>query len=163
LTADTAQKKLRRMALQILEQHYDAPELVLLGIKERGMIIARHVECYLAEYYKGSVVLASLQIDKKQPGDVLIDPLIDFNDKVVILIDDVANTGRTMLYALKPLLNSYPKKIQTLALVERTYKSFPIALDYIGLSVATRLDEYIYVASEDSNAISAYLDTISAK
>ena len=73
------------------------------------------------------------------------------------MIDDVANSGKTMLYALKPLLDQYPKKIQTLALVERTHKTFPVQVDYIGMSVSTTLDEHIYVEVEKDEITGAYM------
>ena len=83
---------------------------------------------------------------------------MDFNDKTIVLIDDVANSGRTMLYALKPLLLQLPKKIQTLALVERTHKSFPVDVDYVGLSVSTTTDENIVVEVENGEVMGAWLD-----
>ncbi|MGH2647157.1 MAG: phosphoribosyltransferase family protein, partial [Ginsengibacter sp.] len=64
---------------------------------------------------------------------------------VVIIIDDVANTGKTLLYAIKPFMKFYPKKIQVLVLVERSYKEFPVAPDYVGLSISTTADELIIV------------------
>lgn len=83
---------------------------------------------------------------------------MDFNDTTIILIDDVANSGRTMLYALKPLLEQYPKKIQTLALVERTHKTFPLDVDYVGISVSTTLDEHIYVEVENDAVTGAWIE-----
>jgi pyrimidine operon attenuation protein/uracil phosphoribosyltransferase len=82
---------------------------------------------------------------------------IDFNNKIVLLVDDVTNSGRTLLYALKPLLNYYPKRIQTMSLVERMHKSFPLNIDYIGLSIATTLQEHIQVEVEDGNVSGAYI------
>ncbi len=82
---------------------------------------------------------------------------MDFNDKVIIIIDDVANSGRTVLYALKPFLDFYPKKIQTLVLVERRHNSFPVRPDYIGLSVATTLQEHIFVEVDSEKVVGAYL------
>ncbi|HRE64013.1 MAG TPA: phosphoribosyltransferase, partial [Ferruginibacter sp.] len=71
--------------------------------------------------------------------------------------DDVANSGRTMLYALKPLLEKHPAQIQTLALVERTHKLFPIAVDYVGHSVATHTNETIIVKVENGEVLGAEL------
>ena len=72
-------------------------------------------------------------------------PLKDLENKVIIIIDDVANTGRTIFYAIKPLLNILPKKIEVAVLVDRQHKSFPIKVDYKGLSLATTLHENIDV------------------
>jgi pyrimidine operon attenuation protein/uracil phosphoribosyltransferase len=112
----------------------------------------------LQEVFKGEIIVTALSLDKKNPAIVTIEPAIDFNDKVILLIDDVANSGKTMLYALKPLLETYPKKIQTLALLERTHKSFPIDLDYVGLSISTTLDEHIFVEVDGTDVIGAWME-----
>jgi pyrimidine operon attenuation protein/uracil phosphoribosyltransferase len=157
VTKEIADKKLRRIALELVERNYDERQLVLMGIKENGMVIAAKIAAYLKDSFKGEVIVTSLSLDKKQPSEIRIEPTIDFNNKVVVLIDDVANSGRTMLYSLQPLLKTYPKKIQTAALVERTHKSFPIALDYVGLSISTTLDEHIYVEVQDGEVLGAWV------
>ena len=82
---------------------------------------------------------------------------VSLKDKYIILIDDVANSGQTMLYALTPLLSQHPAEIQTLALVERTHKLFPIAVDYVGLSIASGWKEYIEVLIKDGEVQGAKL------
>ena len=99
-----------------------------------------------------------LGINKKHPEAVTLSVTMDFNDKTIVLIDDVANSGRTMLYALKPLLEQYPKKIQTLALVERTHKTFPVDMDYVGFSVSTTLDEHIFVEVGNGAVTGAWIE-----
>ena len=158
MTAEVANKKLRRMALQVVEQNYNETQLILIGIKASGSVIAEKISQYLKEVFNGEVVLLELSIDKKNPLQVSLNAAIDFNGKNIILIDDVANSGRTMLYALKPLLEQLPKKIQTLALVERTHKSFPVDVDYVGLSVSTTLDEHIVVEVTDGEVTGAWMD-----
>lgn len=159
LTAAVAEKKLRRMALEIAERNYNEPQLILIGIKEQGSVIAKKICGYLKANFKGEVIVIELGIDKKKPAAVTLSTAMDFNDKAIILIDDVANSGRTMLYALKPLLEQYPKKIQTLALVERTHKTFPVSVDYVGFSVSTTLDEHIYVEEKDGEILGAWIET----
>lgn len=158
LSAEVADKKLRRMALQVAEQNYDATQLVLVGIKANGIFIAEIISKYLKEVFKGEVRVLELSMDKKKPSAISLDKKMDFNGKTILLIDDVANSGRTMLYALKPLLEQLPQKIQTLALVERTHKTFPIDVDYIGLSVSTTTDEHIYVEVKDGVVEGAWMD-----
>jgi len=158
LTKEIAEKKLRRMALEICERNYNETGLLIIGIKGSGMVVAEKISAYLKETFKGNVQLLSLSIDKKHPGDVTIEPAADFANRVVVLIDDVANSGRTMLYALKPLLDVHPKKIQTLALVARTHKSFPVDVDYTGLSVSTNLDEHIYVEVDAGEVLGAWME-----
>lgn len=158
MTTEVANKKLRRMALQVVEQNYDEPQLVLIGIKHSGSVIAGKIHQYLKEVFRGEVIVLELTIDKKHPLDVSLDSDMDLHDKTIVLIDDVANSGRTMLYALKPLLNQLPKKIQTLALVERTHKSFPVDVDYVGFSVSTTLDEHILVEVDGGEVTGAWLN-----
>ena len=158
LSKEVAGKKLRRMALEICERNYNESELLLIGIKESGMALAEKISAYIKDTFSGKVSVHSLTIDKKTPAAVQITPPADCKDRVVVLIDDVANSGRTMLYALQPLLATYPKKIQTLALVERTHKSFPVDIDYTGLSVSTGADEHIYVEVEAGEVMGAWME-----
>lgn len=146
------------MALEVLEQQYRTPELLLLGIRENGFTIARMLGDYLATDYQGNLQVGSIVMDKRHPADIRMEPPIPLEGKVVILIDDVANSGRTMLYALKALLDEYPVAIQTLALVERTHKSFPVALDYVGLSLSTTPDQHIYVEVAADEITGAWMD-----
>lgn len=157
LSKEAAEKKLCRMALQIAERNYGETQLVLAGIKENGVIIAQKMATYLADNFKGELILTELSINKVHPAAVKLIPDINLNNKTVLLIDDVANSGRTMLYALQPLLTSYPKSIQTLVLVERTHKSFPIALDYVGLSFSTTLDEHVNLEVQDGIILGAWM------
>lgn len=158
LSAEVADKKLRRMALQVAEQNHSAKQLVLIGIKTSGSVIAEKISSYLKEVYKGEVIVMELSLDKKKPSVITLDKKMDFNGKTIVLIDDVANSGRTMLYALKPLLEQLPEKIQTLALVERTHKTFPIDVDYVGVSVSTTTNEHIYVEVKNNEVTGAWMD-----
>lgn len=157
LTKDVAEKKLQRIAYEIVERNAGEKEILLAGIKENGLVIANKMKQLLEPILKENVNVISVSIDKKQPDEVLLYPAIYINDKIVILVDDVANSGKTLLYSLKPFLMSYPKKIQTLVLVERTHKAFPVNSDYVGLSVATTLQEHIIVEVKDDNIEGAYL------
>lgn len=157
LSKEIAAKKIRRMAMQVAERNHDKKGLVLIGIKENGIVIAQILAIYLKEVFTGSIQIVSLSLDKKKPSGIQLSESINFNHQTVILIDDVANSGRTMLYALKPLLEQYPASIQTLALVERTYKLFPIAMDYVGYSVATTADQMIVVQVEGGEVLGAYI------
>jgi pyrimidine operon attenuation protein/uracil phosphoribosyltransferase len=158
LTAEVADKKLRRMALQVVEQNYTETQLVLIGIKNNGTVIAEKVSQFIKEVFSGEVLVLELSLDKKNPLTISLNADMVFNDKTIVLIDDVANSGRTMLYALKPLLQQLPKKIQTLALVERTHKSFPVDVDYVGFSVSTSAHENIKVEVENGEVVGAWLD-----
>ena len=69
----------------------------------------------------------------------------ELKNKTVIIVDDVANTGRTLFYAFKPFMGILVKKMQVAVLVDRKHKSFPIQVDYVGLSLATTLNDNIDV------------------
>ena len=158
MNKETADKKLRRMALEVAERNFDNDSLVLIGIRENGIHIARKIAEYLQPVFTGKIQVVELWLDKKNPGEIKLSEDINFNDKSILLIDDVANSGRTMLYALKPLLQHKPKQIETLALVERTHKKFPIAVDYIGLSISTSLQEHIIVDVENGEIAGARME-----
>ncbi len=157
LTREVASKKLRRMAYEILENNAGESGLVLAGIRESGSVIARNMESLLREIGGISTELITLNLDKKLPMEVTMSRTLPLDGKVIIVIDDVANSGKTLLYAMKPFLEFHPKKIQVLVLVERTHKTFPVKPDYVGLSVATTLQEHIFVEVEGDQVTGAYL------
>ena len=157
LSKEVIEKKLRRMAYEILENNIDETEIILAGIRESGSVVARVIQKMLGEISSIKTSFITITLDKKQPTDVSLSKSVDFNDKVIIVIDDVSNSGKTLLYALKPFIEFHPKKIQTLVLVERTHTSFPVRPDYVGLSIATTLQEHIFVEVKDETVTGAYL------
>src|SRR5687768_118670 len=157
LSKEVAEKKLRRMAYEILENNIDEKELILAGIRESGSVVAKTIQKMLGEISSIKTELITITLDKKKPTDVSLSKSFDFNNKVIILIDDVSNSGKTLLYALKRFIHAHPKKIQTLVLVERTHTSFPVRPDYVGLSIATTIQEHIFVEVKDETVTGAYL------
>ena len=145
LSKDIAYQKLHRMAYEIAEQNIDEKQIIIAGIKENGSIIAEIIASFLKIIFKGELKIIEIKIDKKDPKNISLSEKINFDNKTIIIADDVANSGKTLLYAIKPFLDFYPKRIQTLVLVERSYKEFPISPDYVGLSVSTALTEKIIV------------------
>lgn len=157
LNQSLAEQKMRRMALEIIENNHDEPELVLVGIRESGSVVARNIQRMIGELSPVKTQLLTISLDKKQPKEITISQSLDFTNKVIIIIDDVANSGKTLLYALKPFLDYQPRKIQSLVLVERSHNSFPVHSDYAGLSIATTLQEHIYVEVDGDHVTGAYL------
>jgi pyrimidine operon attenuation protein / uracil phosphoribosyltransferase len=157
LDEGTAARKLQRMAYEILENNLDEPELILAGIRDSGSVIARNIQQLLQQIGGMKTEIIDISLDKKNPDEITLSKKMDFTNKVIVVVDDVANSGKTMLYAMKPFLAFQPKKIQTLALVERTHKKYPVKTDYVGLSVATTLQEHIYVDVEASVIKGAYM------
>ena len=158
LSGDAARKKMQRMAYEIVEQNIDEPQIIIAGIKDSGVIIANKIKSYLQDIFKGEIHVIEISIDKKNPKDISISGDINFEEKIIIITDDVANSGKTLLYALKPFLDFYPKKIQALVLVERSHKEFPVSPDYVGFSISTALDERIIVETDGDEIIGARLE-----
>ena len=158
LSPETAEKKLRRMAFEILENNYGEEQIVLAGIRESGSVIARNIQRLLGGIVNLKTELITISLDKRHPRQVTLNRELDINDKIVIVIDDVANSGKTLLYAMKPFLEFHPKKIQALVLVERRHNAFPLKPDYVGLSIATTLQEHIYFEIDGEHVKGAWLE-----
>ncbi len=157
LKAEIIRKKLNRLALEIVENNREERELIFAGIETNGIILAKHLKELVEGIVEVKIDLLTISLDKQKPGDIVLSHNIDFNDKVIIMMDDVTNSGRTLLYALKPFLAFHPKKIQTLVLVERSHTQYPISANYKGFSLATTLQEHIKVEVEEGQITGAYL------
>jgi pyrimidine operon attenuation protein / uracil phosphoribosyltransferase len=158
LSPEVAAKKLKRMAFEILENNFGETGFILAGIRESGTVIAKSIQELLLEIAGLKTELITVSLDKKNPKEVTLSHQPELHNKVVIIIDDVSNSGKTLLFAIKPFLDANPKKIQTLVLVERSHKTFPVKPDYVGLSVATTLQEHIYVEVEGKQVKGAWLE-----
>ncbi len=148
LTASDIQLKLQRIAIQVLENNFGVKSFELIGIIDRGAHIAELLKQELERNKGIKANVHSITLDKANP---LSKPIllkasgINFNNKVVILVDDVANSGKTLFYAIKPLMDFAPSKVQFAVLVDRQHKQFPIVPDYVGISISTTLQEMITV------------------
>ncbi len=167
LSGEVSAEKLHRMALEVAEQlSEDEAELIIIGIEGAGKFgiegagkfIATKVADYLKQYISSPIKMISLHLDKHKPAVITLSEEVDFNDKNVLLVDDVSNTGKTLVYALKPFMQFHPKRIQTLVMVERMHKQFPIKPDYVGYSIATAADDYVQV-EETGGDLSAAIVT----
>ena len=158
LSKEVAERKMQRIALEIAEQLYNETDpLIIIGIEGSGMVIAEKLFLLLTPLLQIPVQIITCYFDKKNNRVISYSEKIDFNNKNVLLVDDVTNSGRTFLYALKPLLEYHPRSIQTMSLVERMHKSFPVKIDYIGLSIATTLQDHIQVEVEGGEVMGAYI------
>jgi pyrimidine operon attenuation protein/uracil phosphoribosyltransferase len=159
LNADNATQKLHRMALEIAENLSgdDAP-VIFVGVRNSGTEIAGIVAGFAKAHLPNEIKVISVSLDKHSPAEVVLSEDIDLNGKNVIVMDDVSNSGKTLMYALKPLLAFHPKRIQTLVLVERMHKYFPVKPDYVGCSVATTSQDFIQVEVENGKVAGAYIE-----
>ena len=139
-----------RFAFQILENSIDSDVIHIIGIKEKGFDIAKIVERELKSITKKNISLSSIKIDKKNPKDsVLSDSNLNKNIDTIFLIDDVLNTGKTLIYSLSFLLKFNFKSIKTLVLIDRNHKQFPIKVDYKGISLSTNINDNIKLMNDN--------------
>ena len=133
-----------RFAFQILENSIDSDVIHIIGIKEKGFDIAKIVERELKSITKKNISLSSIKIDKKNPKDsILSDSNLNKNVDTIFLIDDVLNTGKTLIYSISFLLKFNFKSIKTLVLIDRNHKQFPVKVDYKGISLSTNINDNI--------------------
>jgi len=143
-------QKITRMACQIAEENYKESTLIFLGIAPSGYTLAEKLCAEVKKILACNTHLHKITIDKKNPlrTAVSLDPSFTPEKYTVILVDDVANTGKTIFYALQPLLNFNIYKLQVAVLVDRQHKLFPVSPDFVGLSLSTTLREHIIVNLE---------------
>ncbi len=141
-------QKIKRIAHEILEQNFQEKEIIFAGVVERGYFFAELLQKFFTEISDIQTQLVKVKLDKSAPLQSEISLNCDHStiqNKVVIITDDVLNTGRTAAYSLKPFLNTRIKKLQTAFIVDRNHNSFPIGADYIGYSLSTSLQDHINV------------------
>ena len=142
LNQEQIQQKIKRLAIEILENNFEEKELILAGINNTGLGFAQMLLDELLQITGIPITITRIRLNPAAPlsQEIQIELLPEqLEGKSIIIIDDVANTGRTIFYAMKPLLNVLPKKVEVAVLVDRTHKSFPVKVDYFGLSLATTL------------------------
>ncbi|MCB0697891.1 MAG: phosphoribosyltransferase [Chitinophagaceae bacterium] len=149
--------KLQRMAYQVWENYSNEKSVTLIGIEGSGTIVAKSLARRLKEISPLQVETIIVKLNKRKPVSDEISISEDLTGKAVVLIDDVANSGKTLLYALAPILRYEPKKVMIAVLVDRRHKSFPITPDIVGHSVSTTLQEHIDVETEGEHITAAYL------
>lgn len=159
LDEQAANKKMERMAYEIAEELVGTDKPVILaGIRDNGVVMARMLARMIRDIAGINADIIEVWLDKRHPGEISISHPQDFTGKVIILVDDVTNSGKTLLYALKPFLNDHPSIIQILTLVERTHKAFPVKADYVGISMATTVQDHIYVEVDGDRITGAYME-----
>ncbi len=157
LDKDRIAHKLRRMAYEIWEHNSDEQQITMVGIESGGKVIADNLAEILREISPMNVEVIGVTINKKNPLNHALDMGNDLTGRSVILVDDVANSGKTITYSLHAILSYDLKKVMVAVLVDRKHKSFPIASDIVGLSIATTLQEHIEVEIEDGKVTSVFL------
>ncbi len=158
LNEDQIAQKLRRMAYQIWEHNSDETEIEMIGISGGGVVIARALKNILETISPLRIRYSELALDKRAPLSAPITVAGDLNHKSVVLIDDVANSGKTLMYSLKPILEFIPKKLLIAVLVDREHKNYPVIPDIVGYAVATTIQDMIFVNYDGERLTSAHLE-----
>ncbi len=148
LDHDRVQRKLKRIAHQLFEENHAETGIVLVGVAPRGYLLAKRLSTMLKEIKGPATELVELHLDKDRPLEKPVklsaDPAI-LKGRVVVLVDDVLMSGRTLMYAAAFLVQVPLNKLTTVVLVDRLHRTFPIRADIVGLTLSTNLQEHISV------------------
>lgn len=154
-------QRLNRLAWQVYENCYNEKEIVVAGIAGNGFRIAKRIAALLGEISPLAVTLCEVNISKDSPLDGKASITLDVNElegKTVIVVDDVSNSGRTLMYGVKLFLESPVKSLLTLVLVDRDHTRYPVKTNFVGLSLATTMQEHISVVINENGEDAVYLD-----
>ena len=162
LSADDIRRAVARLAHEVVERNEGVHSLVLVGLRTRGIPLARRVQQRILEFEGETAPLGELDItlyrdDVHQRAPRTLSPTsipVDISDKTVVLIDDVLYTGRTIRAALDALIDlGRPRAIQLLCLVDRGHRELPIRPDFIGKNVPTSRHEKVAVRLEEVDGV----------
>jgi pyrimidine operon attenuation protein/uracil phosphoribosyltransferase len=149
-------QKLNRIAWQIFESNYEENKVVIVGISGNGYELAKRLSHIIIDISEIEVQLAEININKKEPFYSITEIELDekeYTNKVVILVDDVLNSGKTMIYAVKHFLNVPLKKIISVTLIDRKHHRFPIRTDYSGLVLSTSMKDHVTVKLGENDVV----------
>lgn len=158
LTNSQIKRKIKRISLQIIESNVEEKEVVLAGIEQNGFLLAKELNKMITELSNLNIKLCSLKIDKKNPLNNISTSLNsnEFKNKSIVVVDDVLNSGSTLMYAVKHFLDTELRQLKTTVLVDRNHKKFPIKADFKGVSLSTSIQNHVKVQF-DKNSIEAFL------
>ena len=158
LTNSQIKRKIKRISLQIIESNVEEKEVVLAGIEQNGFLLAKELNKMITEFSNLNIKLCSLKIDKKNPLNNISTSLnsSEYKNKSIVVIDDVLNSGSTLMYAVKHFLDTELRQLKTAVLVDRNHKKFPIKVDFKGVSLSTSIQNHVKVQF-DKNSIEAFL------
>ncbi|MBC2845924.1 phosphoribosyltransferase family protein [Winogradskyella flava] len=151
--------KIKRIAYQIYECNVDETEIIIAGIESNGYILARKIKQQLDKISDIESTLCKVIIDKAAPTNPIKTSIEkdDYSEKSIVLIDDVLNSGSTLIYGIKHFLDVSLKQFKTAVLVNRNHKKFPVKADFKGISLSTSLFEHVHV-NLSKQPYEAYLD-----
>ena len=142
-----------RLAYQIIENSENKKPIILIGIKEKGFEVSKLIMQELNKICSNKIILRNIEIDKSSPKNSLKCNLeSNFkNSEKVFLIDDVLNTGKTLMYSVNKLLDYDFNSIKTVVLIDRNHKKFPVKVDFKGISLSTNYDDTVKLNFKKNN------------
>ncbi|WP_409035035.1 phosphoribosyltransferase family protein [Mucilaginibacter sp. X4EP1] len=151
LNQQQIQQKIDRIAYQILEDNFDEEEILIAGILPSGNKIAHRIKSILDEIAPFKSKFIGIELDKQSSS---LKATIDFDvkdcsNKVVILVDDVLNSGKTLAYGFGVFRDVPLKKLRTAVLIDRNHKKFPMITDFAGIALSTVLKEHVDVILDE--------------
>ena len=158
LTSQQIQHKTKRIAYQILENNSKEKEIVIAGITTNGFLFAKEIEKELSKIADITIIMCEVLIDKKKPLNPIKTSITsdEYKNKSLVLVDDVLNSGATLIYGIKHFLEVPLKRFKTAVLVNRNHKKYPVKADFKGISLSTTLQEHVTVEFSKNKTI-AYL------
>lgn len=152
-------QKIRRIAFEIYEHNFEETSIIIAGIAGEGFAFAKRLAAELADISPLNVQLIELRFDKHIhfQSPILFDKEVEIENQVIIIADDVLNTGRTLAFALEPFLKVRMKKVQVAVVVDRSHHLFPIHADYVGYALSTTLTEHVEVVLSRPEEEGVYL------
>lgn len=160
LSHEQIQHTIRRIAYQIYEANVEEKEIIIAGIDGGGLQFAKKLQTVLKNITKAKIRLCKMSMDKTDPlksGVKTSIPEKEYRNKSVVLVDDVLNSGTTLIYGVHHFLKTPLKQLKTAVLVNRNHKKYPIKADYKGISLSTSLQEHVHVEFNAKNDM-VYLD-----
>ncbi|WP_088324802.1 phosphoribosyltransferase domain-containing protein [Polaribacter tangerinus] len=157
---DTLQinQKVKRIAYEIYENNSNEKVVIIAGIIGNGFVLANKIAAVLKEISTLEVVLCEVNINKKKPLQPITTSLevTDYKNKPLVLVDDVLNSGTTLIYGIKHFLEVPLKRFKTAVLVNRNHKKYPVKADFKGISLSTSIKEHVQVTFNGAES-SAFL------
>jgi pyrimidine operon attenuation protein/uracil phosphoribosyltransferase len=160
LNSDQIIKKTDRITYQIYEDTVNVKDIILAGIDGDGYTFSKRIYNCLKNISDQNITHIKISIEKDAPLSKKIDLGIDptkFKGATVVLVDDVVNSGRTLIYAANEILKNEVECLKTAVLVDRRHRRYPIKSDFVGLEVSTTIQNHISVELKDEKGV-AYLE-----
>ena len=159
LTNQEIEHTIKRIAYQIYETFIDEEEIVIAGIASNGFIFAKKIADSLKTISPLNVSLCEVQINKHNPESAVKTSLTkeEYTNKGLVLVDDVLNSGTTLIYAVRHFLDVPLKKFKTAVLVDRNHKKYPVKADFKGISLSTSSLDNVEVVFDENGDSYAFL------